>query len=368
MTRPTPPAPPATGDAQVDAVMADQQQLEADNAAAGNPTPGSDAGPAAAGEPAPPALNATQAAMLNEDWLKLPAWDVTHPDGTPVTTLDALVEVLGAEDRHAAALELLATPAAAAAPAELLAEAKAEVNPDPNQQSLFDEIPAGEDPPAAEDPPADVAADPETQDEADQATDAEDDDDKPAFLKKGANPFAKGPGGKGPDTGSSTRKETIAAGAFVSGPFGKGKVEVVVTSGKVPGIDTDVEGTKSAPAVRIRVYEETDGEWKASDKKVGAKVSALKTIPPLGAAKFGKKSGAAGLVLLTANAAHLPEGERPTAEAIRSAYTRGLNAWPGEAKTLLPAAEWALGRAEAFVQKCQGIDTPGYVGDDDLLP
>jgi hypothetical protein len=348
--------------------LADQDALEAANAAAGNPTPGTEEPPARA------PLSAAQEQMLNEDWAKLPAWDVTGPDGEPVTTLDALAEVLGVEDRHAAASELLASPASVSAPAELLAEARAEVNPDPDQASLFDELVAA-DTAAAEEglPPAGGLDDDEEgpaptggADDDDSEYDDEE-DDRPAFLKKGANPFAKGNGGKGPDTGDGARKETIAAGAFVSGPFGKGKVEVVVTSGTVPGVDTDVEGTKAEPAVRVRVYEADGDDWKATERRVAAKVGKLKTIPPLGAAKFGKKSGAAGLVLLTAQAAQLPDDQRPEAKAIRTAYQRGLNAYP-EGKAAISREEWALQRAEAFVQLCQGVGTQGYVGDDDLLP
>lgn len=314
-------------------------------------------------EPTTAPLSATQEGMLNEDWTKVAEWDVTGADGETVATLDALVEVLGVEDRQAAATELLGSPAAVSAPAELLEEARAEVNPDPAQASLFDELVADDE--EAGLPPAGGIDDDEAP-EADPEAEEPEEDDKP-FPGAKAFPWAKDKD-KGPDTGSSTRKETIAAGAFVSGPFGKGKVEVVVTNGKVPGIDTDVEGTKDAPAARIRVYEESDGDWKATDKKVGAKVKGLKTIPPLGAAKFGKKSGAAGLVLLVADAKRLPADQQPDATAIRTVYQRGLNAWPGESKTLLSAEDWALQRAQAFVDLAQGVGTEGYVGDNDLLP
>jgi len=347
-SQPTPPVEQQTGDAQVDAMNADQAALEERNAAEGNPTP---------------TLSATQEAMLNEDWTKLPTWDVTDAAGQPVTTLDALVQVLGMENRAAAARELLASPAMAAAPAELLAEAEAEGNPD--QGDLLEQWIGPDGEPGL--PPA-GGLDEDIDGESDAAermgaAPVEEDDDPAAK----AFPWQKGKDKDSADTGSSTRKATIAAGAFVSGNFGKGKVEVVVTNGKVPGVDTDIEGTKDSPACRVQVYEETDGDWKASGKKIGVKASGLKTIPPLGKAKFGKKSGAAGLVLLVAEAKALPADQQPTAEAIRTVYERGLRAWP-EGKTILQAEEWALGRAQAFVHLAQGIGTEGYVGDNDLLP
>lgn len=313
-------------------------------------------------------MNRSQQDTLNEDWLRLISWDVTDATGQPVTTLDALAKVLDV-DRVAAAQQLMDSPASAAAPEELRAEAEAELAPaTPGQVSLLDEfLDADPAAPATDSPPSDTAAD--TDDDGDAETDDDEDGDggKPAFLKgKAFVPFKKGEGGKkGPDTGSSTRKETIAAGAFVSGNFGRGKVEVVVTSGKVPGVDTDVEGSKDTPACRVRVYEESDGDWKATDKRVAVKASGLKTIPPLGAAKFGKKSGAAGLVLLVAE---LDPANDVDAAAVRTAYERGKSAWPGETKTVLSREDWALGRARAFVRKSLGEDLPGYVGDDDLLP
>ena len=283
-------------------------------------------------------MDATQTAMLNEDWLRTVRWDVRDASGQVVTTLDALAKVLGTE-RAEAAQQLSELPAASAAPQELVDEAQAELAaPADGQESLLDwDVDDGE--PEVPEIAAEVKA-------------------VPAFLK--------GKKEEGADTGSSTRKATIAAGAFVSGNFGKGKVEVVVTSGKVPGVDTDVTGSKDTPACRVRVYEESNGKWSATDKRVAVKTSGLKTIPPLGAAKFGKKDATAGLVLLVAGLD--PAQDVIAADEVRTVFERGSRSWPGEAKTALTREQWALGRAQAFVRKSRGAEIDGYVGDDDLLP
>ena len=300
-------------------------------------------------------MNAAQAAMLNEDWSKVTTWDVTDATGALVTTLAGLAEVLDLE-RADAAQELLASPSRVAAPAELVAEAEAELDPAAGDTvSLFDDFGLS---------PVEVArTEAETGDVPHADLDDDEDDDA---LEGKAFPWQKKKGDDD-DTGKGTRKATIAAGAFVSGNFGKGKVDMVVDNGgKVPGVDTEVTGTKSQPAARVTVYEESDGKWKASKKKVAVRTSGLKTIPPLGAAAFGKKSGAAALVLLVADATTAVPGLE--AKSIREAYDRGARSYPGEQKTALDRQAWALGRAQAFVTKASGGEVPGYVGDDDLLP
>lgn len=282
-----------------------------------------------------PSLTPAQQSALNEDWSKVASWDVRDAKGDPVADLDTLAKILGV-DRTEAAHELLANPASAAAPAALVAEAKSEVLPDPDQASVLDGWVEDSD-----------GADTDDEDAADGG--ADDDVEGKAF------PWQKG----GKKAGSG-----LKAGSWVSGNFGVGKIDLVVSTGKVPGVDSDVEGTKDKPAARVRVYE--DG--KATDKRVAAKLSGLKSTFPQ-KPKAQKKSGSAGLVLLVADAAgRLGPVDNPGPEAIRTAYERGQASWPGETKTLLSAEEWALGRAQAFVDKCAGYDTPGYIGDDDLLP
>jgi hypothetical protein len=49
-------------------------------------------------------------------------------------------------------------------------------------------------------------------------------------------------------------------------------------------------------------------------------------------------------------------------------FDRGVQSWPGEAKTLLTRDEWAMSRVEAFLSTVIGERPAGYRGDDDLLP
>ncbi|MFJ8473768.1 hypothetical protein [Kitasatospora sp. NPDC094011] len=40
--------------------------------------------------------------QLNEDWLHSQRWDIRHPNGEPVTTLDGLAQVLRIDRQEAA--------------------------------------------------------------------------------------------------------------------------------------------------------------------------------------------------------------------------------------------------------------------------
>lgn len=157
----------------------------------------------------------------------------------------------------------------------------------------------------------------------------------------------------------------ISTGSFVSWSGGKGRVAMVVTNGKVPGVEGDVEGSSSSPAAQVVVYEND----KATKKKIGMSTHKLKRIAPIGAAAFGKKS------LVSVHSDHeakcadlgLPDYARLSGMAVKTAYDRGLHSWPGEAVTTLTAEEWALGRVEYLVKVAAGdvIDRPG--NDTDLL-
>lgn len=189
-----------------------------------------------------------------------------------------------------------------------------------------------------------------------------------AAFKGAAAPFGKGGigGGKGDDAGPK-----LATGAFVALGGKKGRVDMVVTSGTVPGAksksDEPVEGSKDSPAARVVLYEASGaGTWKSTGKKVAAKVATLKRIPPL-RTREGKslEENLAGMVIdFTEDGA----GVTPSAATLRTVYQRGAASWPGEAKTLLTAEQWGLGRAEAFLATVAGARPEGYVGDDDLLP
>ena len=351
MTRPLPQRPsqiPATGDVAADAALADQEMLDEANTVAGGG--------------APSRLTPAQQATANDDWAKVASWDVTGADGKPVTTLDQLAEVLGT-DRTTAAGALLNSPMGAAAPAELTAEATEEVNP--SGASLYgefddvlpDQAAAGFDETDDEEPAHEEDTGPvDEEDNPDEAEpDDDEDDDQPAFLK--------GKGGKA----------LPRAGSLVSWGGGRlrGRVEIVVTNGgTVPGVTGGIVGTKELPVARVRLYESPNGtSWSPTDRKVavdarqltGLTRSQFLTAPPA-------RDVSARLVLKVAQHAGPAGSGKPTAEAIREVYRRGRASWPGEAKTLLTADEWALGRVDAFVEKAEGYDIEHYVGDDDLLP
>ena len=161
----------------------------------------------------------------------------------------------------------------------------------------------------------------------------------------------------------------ITTGSFVSWSGGKGRVDMVVSKGKVPGVEDDVEGTSKAPAARVVVW--VDG--KPTRKKIGKSTHVLKRIAPLG--KPDKKDASAVLVETVADheerceAMNLPGYNRVTGEAVKTVYDRGVEAWPGEEKTVLSAEEWALGRVEHFVKVAVGeIESKDRAGHDtDLL-
>lgn len=92
-------------------------------------------------------------------------------------------------------------------------------------------------------------------------------------------------GGEGLDI--FEKAEGISKGDFVtwgsSGGAARGKVERIVTDGKVsiPDSDVTVSGTEDDPAALIRVWRPRGEGWAASDRVVGHKVSTLKKIAPL---------------------------------------------------------------------------------------
>jgi hypothetical protein len=164
----------------------------------------------------------------------------------------------------------------------------------------------------------------------------------------------------------------LAAGSFVTWKGGAGRIDVIVTTGTVPGVDGDVTGDVATPAARVTVWKKNDaGGWASTGKKVGLMVSALTRSAPL----RGESKGAAALVgVLAAHeervaGAGLPGYADPGARAVLTVYDRGGQAWPGETKTLLGRDGWALARVDAFLDLAAGDDSlPGYVGDLDLLP
>lgn len=227
-------------------------------------------------------------------------WDVKSADGNMVTTLAGLATALHTTPVGAANRLLGDNALAAAAPAELLAEAKA---------------------------------------------------------------ARKKPGDGTPPP--------ISNGSFVSWKGGKGRVDLLVSRGKVPGVEGDVEGTADSPAARVVVWK----NGKPTREKIGVSTHVLKRIAPLDKPEGEKKSDPAA-ALVAALSAHeslcsslsLPDHARVTGAAISEVYGRGVKSYP-EGRTTLSAQEWAMGRVQHFVKVAGGqvatVDAAGH--DRDLL-
>jgi hypothetical protein len=162
----------------------------------------------------------------------------------------------------------------------------------------------------------------------------------------------------------------------VSWSGGSGRVNMIVTTGKVPGVSGDVEGTPSSPAARVVVWEkDSSGNWRATGKATAAKVATLKRIAPLsgGGSTSGGKSAAD--LLLTLHAHHkdladeigAPSYTVPDSKAVETVFERGQNSWPEE-KALVGRDDWALSRVGAFLEMAAGTPREGYERDVDMLP
>lgn len=173
--------------------------------------------------------------------------------------------------------------------------------------------------------------------------------------------------------GGGDTPPSIEAGSFVSWSGGKGRVDIIVTNGKVPGVDDEVEGSKDSPAARVTVWEKDGNGYKAGGKKYAAMVKTLKRIPPLQGAKSAAGSGGVALISLMAAheeriaAAGLGDAAQVNGAAVKAVYDRGLAAWPGEEKVDLTAEEWAVGRVEAFLKVAAGTPVENYTRDLGLL-
>lgn len=165
----------------------------------------------------------------------------------------------------------------------------------------------------------------------------------------------------------------IGHGTFVTFGDERGRVDLVVTNGTVPGVDGAAEGTKASPAARVVVYEKAENGWKATARKVAAPVADLERIGALPGARTGKKSVQDELADVRAEAEALADGRGlgegvvPATTTLLEVYERGVKAWPGSDATELDVRAWALGRARAFCAKALGDDVEGYHRDDDLL-
>lgn len=182
----------------------------------------------------------------------------------------------------------------------------------------------------------------------------------PLALQTEVKAFArKKPGGGTPPP--------IDSGSFVSWDGGHGRVDMIVTNGKVPGVIEDVEGSVKTPAARIVVY---DANGKATSEKIAESTHTLKRIPPIKGSREGKASPEALVEILTEHdeiveAKGLADHCRVTGYAVKAAYDRGLDAYPGEDVTSLTPQQWAMGRARHFV-KVAALDVPRSQAGHDL--
>lgn len=166
----------------------------------------------------------------------------------------------------------------------------------------------------------------------------------------------------------------IATGNFVSWSGGRGKVDMIVSNGKVPGVDSDVEGSKKTPAARVVVYEKDGDNWKATSRRVAASTHTLKRIAPLTGGKSSPAGSATALIELIAQHEERVEYDqlggsaRVTGAAVKAVYDRGVKAWPGEEKTVLTQEQWAEQRVAAFLSVAAGDVVEGYTRDLGLLP
>lgn len=166
--------------------------------------------------------------------------------------------------------------------------------------------------------------------------------------------------------------KALQAGAFVQWqPPGastptRGRVDLVVTKGAVPGFPT-VTGTADTPAARVVLYERSAGQWTPTGVKVAVPAPALTVLDTVVTRGVDTADPAGALVALVAD--HEAAGLTPVpGDAVKAVYDRGVKAWPGPQVTVLTAQQWGLARAGAFLDVAAGKARPGYVGDRDLLP
>lgn len=180
---------------------------------------------------------------------------------------------------------------------------------------------------------------------------------------KGFVPFEKGDS-KPAKAGEGKAK--VERGEFVSWSGGRGKVDLVVTGGVVPGVGDSkpVFGSKDGPAARVVKYAKDGNGWKATSEKIAVKASDLTKIDDLKPPRKAERKGLEALVQIVADRA-IPAGLSGGSAQI--AYRRGLKGWPGADVTTLDQEDWAIGRVEALVAAANGDVIEGFA-DTDLLP
>jgi hypothetical protein len=299
----------------------------------------------------PTAPSAAQRATENEDWTKVASWDVRHPDGRPVETLDGLAEVLGVSPDEAAQ-QLVTLPFGQAAPDALYQEAV-------DRLALWGLDPAES---TAETEPEEPTTEPEAEPEDEEPAQQRREDREPKPLSNDPAYDVR----PREEVKAKAGGPPLSTGAYVVAGSVRGRIDLVVRSGKVPGVEDDVTGSDDSPAARIVVYQQDGNSWKATGRKIAAKLSTLKRSFPL--TKSGAKSVDATLVAVLAAHEATATQPVPTGYAVKSVFDRGVAAWPGTKVTPLSREQWALARVGAFLDAAEGNIAFGYVRDLDLLP
>lgn len=180
-------------------------------------------------------------------------------------------------------------------------------------------------------------------------------------FQSGSNPKQDAGNGKPP---------AIDRGSFVQLGTTKGRVDLIVTNGTVPGVDGDVEGSTDSPAARVVVWEKDGSGWKATGRKIASSVARLKRIPPLQTAGSKALDDVWDMHVLHEAAIEdkaLPAAASVGPDAVEEVFNRGVRSWPGFDTAGCGPEEWGKGRVEAFLAKAAGADIDGYHRDDDLL-
>jgi hypothetical protein len=170
----------------------------------------------------------------------------------------------------------------------------------------------------------------------------------------------------------------LHAGSYVAWPGGHGCIDLVVTSGAVPGMSGAALHPPVAdgdtPMARITVWARDKSGWHPTETKAAVPLGDLIEIPPLGQGLHADRQALERLVALVAThdqvTTHLnmPAWSRPPGVAIKEVFERGRSSWPGEHLTSLTAVEWGLARVEAFLAVASAVEVDGYRRDVDLLP
>lgn len=156
--------------------------------------------------------------------------------------------------------------------------------------------------------------------------------------------------------------QKVTPGAYVALGGRRGRVDLVVAAGDVPGTTgPTVTGTPAQPAARVVLYERAGAGWAPTAARFAVPVGQLAPVAPLPVA------AAKGLdVTATVEECHAA-GLAVTAAAVKTVFGRGEAAWPGPDVTALSRDEWAASRLQAFLELTAGRHRGGYSRDRDLL-